>query len=153
VPPSNSEEANEIIPDVGRLPPDLEHFDDQELETHLSDLVREDGQVDMDELQIVVRRGVVHLEGAVPSEPEHEVLLNVLTDVAGIQDIVDHLEVQRLAWERDDRSKNQAAQEVAPGTIPDQEPYAGTEDITLTNEEGVNYESPGNPPPPPDRKD
>ena len=65
--------------------------------------------------------------------------------------IPENLEVQRLAWERDDRSKNEPAnepaKEVEPGTIPDPEPYGGTEDINLTNEEGVTYEPPENPPP------
>ena len=61
--------------------------------------------------------------------------------------IPENLEVQRLAWERDDRAKNEPAKEAPPGTIPDQEPYGGTEDINLTNEEGVTYEPPENPPP------
>jgi DnaK suppressor protein len=134
-------------PETGRLPSDLEQLDDEELAEHLAELVREDGQVEMDELQIRARNGVVYLEGAVPSEPQHEILLNILTDIAGVQEIVDNLEVQRLAWERDDRSKNEPAKEVEPGTIPDQEPYGGTEDINLANEEGVTYEPPENPPP------
>jgi RNA polymerase-binding protein DksA len=140
-------------PEAGRLPPDLEQLDDDELAEHLSELVREGGQVEMDELQIRTHSGVVYLEGAVPSESEHEVLLNVLTDVAGIQEIVDNLDVQRLAWERDSRSKNQPAQDRRPSKSPDQEPYGGTEDINLTKEEGVTYEPPENPPPPPHRKD
>jgi len=148
-----SEETDDIIPEEGRLPPDLQNLDDDELAAHLSDLIREDGQVEMEELEINVRRGVVYLEGAVPSEPEHAILLNILTDVAGLQDVVDRLEVQRLAWERDDRSKNQPAQEVTPGTIPNQEPYGGTENVTLATEEGVDYEPPVNPPPPSDRRD
>jgi hypothetical protein len=131
----------------------LDQLDDDEVAAQLSDLVRDDGQVEMDELEIRVRNGVVYLEGAVPSEPEHEILLNVLTDVAGVQDIVDHLEVQRLAWERDDRSKNQASQDVTPGTVRNQEPYGGTEDVVLSEEEGVTYEPPEKPPPPPNRKD
>jgi DnaK suppressor protein len=145
--------GSEDIPEAGRLPPDLDQLDDDEVAAQLSDLVRDDGQVEMDELEIRVRNGVIYLEGAVPSEPEHEILLNVLTDVAGVQDIVDHLEVQRLAWERDDRSKNQASQDVTPGTIPNQEPYGGTEDVVLSEEEGVTYEPPEKPPPPPNRKD
>ena len=79
--------------------------------------------------------------------------LNAITDVAGVQEIVDNLEVERLAWERDDRSKNEAAQDITPGTIPDQEPYGGTEDVILTQEEGVTYEPPVNPPVPPNRKE
>jgi hypothetical protein len=146
-------EPGDEPPAAGRLPPDLEQLDDDELAEHLIELVREDGQVDMNELQIGARSGVVYLEGAVPSESEHDVLLNILTDVAGIQEIIDNLDVQRLAWERDNRSKVESAEERQPGQIPDQEPYGGTEDINLSNEEGVTYEPPDNPPPPPHRKD
>jgi DnaK suppressor protein len=71
----------EDTPEAGRLPPDLEQLDDDELAEHLSELVREDGQVEMNELQIRAHNGVVYLEGAVPSQPQHDVLLNILTDV------------------------------------------------------------------------
>lgn len=143
----------EDLPDSGQLPPDLDQLDDEELAAELLDIIREDGQVDMEELEIHARNGVVYLEGAVPSEPEHEILRAILTDVAGVQDIVDHLEVQRLAWERDERSKDEASQDVTPGTLPDQEPYGGTDDVVLSEEERVPYEPPDNPPAPPNRKD
>ena len=42
-----------------------------------------------------------------------------------------------------------AHEAVQPGTIPRKEPYGGTEDPVLANEEGVDYEPPANPPPPP----
>lgn len=147
------EEESTIVPATGELPPDLEILDDQELAGYLEELVREDGRIDMHELQISTQKGVVYLEGALPSEPERQILLNLMTDVAGIQEIVDHLEIQRLAWERSDRSKPEDAQEIPAGNLHQQEPYGGTDDITLTKEEGVNYEPPDNPPPPPHRKD
>lgn len=84
--------------------------------------MREDGQVDMHELQIGARSGVVYLEGAVPSEAEYDVLLNILTDIAGIQEIVDNLDVQRLAWERNNRSKVESAQERQPARFPIKNP-------------------------------
>jgi DnaK suppressor protein len=145
-------DESELMPESGRLPPDLAMLDDEELQAHLADLVRQDERIDTQELEIVARNGVVYLEGALPSEPEHEVVLNILTDIAGVQDVVDHLEIQRLAWERTDRSAAQPATENPPRTYPDHEPYGGTEDITVTNEEGVNYDPPDNPPPP-HRKD
>src|SRR5918993_386827 len=147
------ESAEEESPASGPLPPDLELMDDEELRDHLRDLVSEDGQVDMHELQIIAHNGVIYLEGALPSEPEHAILLNTLTDVAGVQEIVDHLEVERLAWEREDRWKEEETQDVLPGTIPNQEPYGGTDDIVLADEEGVTYEPPENPPAPPHLKD
>ena len=76
------------------------------------------------------RNGFIYVDGALPSEPEHQILLNILTDTAGIRDIVDHLEVERLASERADLSKAEGTGNVLPGTIPDQESYGGTEDIT-----------------------
>jgi DnaK suppressor protein len=150
---SRGDQAGEERPDRGKLPPDLDQLDDQELRDHLSELVRDDGRVDMQELDIQARNGVVYVEGAIPSESQHAMLLNILTDLAGIQEIVDHLEVQRLAWEREDRWKEEKVQDVMPGTLPNQEPAAGTEDVVLSEEEGVAYKPPGGPPPPPNRKD
>lgn len=122
--------------------------DQEQLRDRLFELIREDGQVDTDELEISTRNGVVFLEGAVPSEVEHEILLNILTDVAGIREIQDSLEIQRLAWEREDRFKEEAVEEVQPGTIQKYEPYGGTEDPVLADEEGIDYEPPINQPPP-----
>jgi DnaK suppressor protein len=141
-------EGETTLPVSGRLPPDLDGLDDEELASYLSDLVREDGRIDAQELHISARAGVVYLEGALPSEPEHEMLRNIVTDVAGVGEIVDHLEIQRLAWERADRDKAGNAEDRPPGTYPDREPYGGTEDLNLTQEEGVNYDPPDNPPPP-----
>lgn len=147
-PQDNALDTDDELPARAILPPDLDGLDDRELADHLIALLREDGQIDMEELQLSARRGVIMLAGALPSEGEHQQLLNILTDVAGIHDIVDRLEVAPLAWERDDRSKNESAQDVTPGTIPDDEP-GSTEDIVLSTEEGVNYEPPINPPQPP----
>lgn len=146
-------EDETTFPPSGELPPDLEILDDDERTEYLNQLVRDDGRIDAQELQISTRQGVVYLEGALPSEPEHQMLLNLLTDVAGIRDIVDHLEIQRLAWERSDRSKAEDAREIPAGDLHDNEPYGGTEDVVLSQEEGVNYDPPENPPPPPHRKD
>src|SRR5919106_4454494 len=55
-------EQGDEPPATGHLPPDLEQLDDEELAQHLTELVREDGQVDMNELQIAARSGVVYLE-------------------------------------------------------------------------------------------
>ena len=48
-----------------------------------------------------------------------------------MQEIVDHLELERLAWEREDRWKEEDTQDVLPGTIANQEPYSGTDDLVL----------------------
>lgn len=126
----------------GRVPSDLILFSDRELEEYLREQVRADGRVDMDELRLVCRHGVVHLEGALPSEAEHSILRQLLTDVIGLEEIVDHLQVKELLWDREERSKAVPVEE-SPGG---RESY-GTEDIIESVEEGIDYVPPVRPTP------
>jgi DnaK suppressor protein len=134
--------VTEEAPARGQVPPDLTALSERELEEYLREQVREDGRVDTDELRLVCRHGVVHLEGALPSEAEHGILLALLTDVIGLQEIVDHLQINEVLWEREERSKAVAAESPLPG----REPY-GTEDIIESMEEGVDYVPPIQPVP------
>jgi RNA polymerase-binding transcription factor DksA len=127
----------------GKLPPDLEYLLDREVEQALRELVREDRRVDMEELRLVCRHGVVHLEGAVPSEAEHRMLVKLVTDVAGCEEVVDHVQVNELLWERPDRSRPGRAERVRPARF---EPV-GTEDVVESTEEGLDYVPPDRPPP------
>ncbi len=134
--------ASEEIPSSGPIPPDLTVLSERELEEYLREQIREDGRVDMEELRLVCRHGVVHLEGALPSEAEHSILLALLTDVIGLQEIVDHLQINEVLWEREERTKTI----VAEAPLPGREPY-GTEDIVESMEEGVDYVPPIQPVP------
>jgi DnaK suppressor protein len=127
----------------GRLPPDLEPLLDREVEQALRDLVRGDRRLDTDELRLACRRGVVHLEGAVPSEAEHRILLKLVTDVAGCEDVVDRLQVSGLLWERTERSPPGRSEPVRRRR---REP-AGTEDVVESTEEGLDWVPPDRPPP------
>lgn len=130
----------EETPRQGELPPDLTLLSNRELEEALRDTVREDGRVDMQELRIVARHGVVFLDGALPSEVEHQILLKLLTDVAGVKEIVDRLQINELLWEREDRDKPAVAPAVEVRPEPPQ-----TEDIVEAIEEGKEYIPPGEP--------
>ena len=44
-----------------------------------------------EELEISCRKGVVYLDGIIPSEIEHQVLLRTLTDVMDFSSIVDRI--------------------------------------------------------------
>src|SRR5581483_2260131 len=65
------------------------------------------------------RDGVIHLEGTVPSERQHQMVTELLQDVAGIGEVVDHLEVQRTSWENGDRPRSvpRAMTKVRPRTL------------------------------------
>ncbi|MCX8072266.1 MAG: TraR/DksA C4-type zinc finger protein [Candidatus Binatia bacterium] len=138
--PEATEEEEEATPKRGGLPGDLELLSDRELEEALRDTVREDGRVDMEELRIVARHGVVYLEGALPSELEHQILLKLLTDVAGVQEIVDRLQISELLWEREDRDKP-----VVPPAVEVRPEPPQTEDVVEAIEEGKEYAPPAEP--------
>src|SRR5262249_24717849 len=108
-----------------RLPADMSLLDDEEIEAALNDMVRDAGSIGMDELHISSRDGVIHLEGTVPSERQHQTITELLHDVAGIGDVVDQLEVHRTPWGKSGRSKAQSASERPADDDGDE-----TEDVT-----------------------
>jgi RNA polymerase-binding protein DksA len=132
----------ETVSHRGLVPPDLALLSDSEREEEIRERVRNDGRVDLEELRIVYRHGVVHLDGALPSETEHSILRHLLTDECGLQELVDHIQVKAVLWQREDRTK------VAPPVrqMPGEEPY-GTEDIVESLEEGLDYVPPVSPTP------
>jgi hypothetical protein len=124
------------------MPADLTLLDDDELVETIHEHLKEDGRVDTAELQIACRKGVVHLSGILPSETERQILLQTLTDVLGFKDIVDHLEVDKLLWEREGRTKQKPPEVLPPGQEP-----PGTEDIVDSTEEDKEFVAPSNPTP------
>ena len=122
-------------------------LNDDEVVRVLDELVRDDGRVDREELRISCRDGEVTLEGALPSDHERDIILALLRDEAGIERIVDRLEIERVAWERQER---------APGLEPElpddpeELPEALREEPTTT-QEPLRASSEGTPYTPPDR--
>ncbi|MBW1988650.1 MAG: TraR/DksA C4-type zinc finger protein [Deltaproteobacteria bacterium] len=77
---------------------------DEALADAVYDELSTDGRVSLDELTITARKGVLHLTGALPSEEEHQVLLEIVEDVMGLSDLVDTLRIDPVAWERENRT-------------------------------------------------
>ena len=113
-----------------------------EMVTGIKEQVREDGRIDTQELKIACRHGVVYLEGALPSEAEHRILLQIVTDVMGLKEVVDHLQIEELLWEREERFKEEPPEERLPWTEP-----SGTEDIMESTEENIDFVPPAGPTP------
>lgn len=134
--PHEAEEAPTSAPVTG----DLALLSDRDIEAHLRQTVREDGRIDTEELRIVCRHGIAYLDGAVPSAAEHQILRKLVSDVEGLGEIVDRLQVKELLWEREERTKAPPL-EVPPGLASD------TDDIVRSIEEGIGYTAPDQPPP------
>jgi RNA polymerase-binding protein DksA len=129
-------------PSVVPVPEDLSLLDDTELAEAIREHLKEDGRIDTQELRIACRKGVVHLSGALPSEAEHQILLQIVTDVLGLKEVVDRIQVEELLWERERRTKAKPPEVLPPGQEP-----AGTEDIVESTEEGKEFIAPGEPTP------
>ena len=123
-----------------RMPPDVSTLTDEEIEEHIRERLAEDGRVDVDELQMTFRRGVIYLDGALPSEEQHQVLLQYVTDFIGIQEIVDRLVINELLWEREDRTDRPEDGETSPGTLSE-----AMEDMIESDQEDREYEPPAGP--------
>jgi RNA polymerase-binding protein DksA len=76
---------------------------DREMLDAIADELRTDDRVDPEELDISCEEGVVYLEGILPSETEHQILLEVIEDTLGFDEIVDNLNIDQQAWERRER--------------------------------------------------
>jgi RNA polymerase-binding transcription factor DksA len=124
------------------IPGELNLLSDHEISETIREHLKEDGRIDMEELHVVCRKGVVYLSGKLPSEAEHQILLHTLTDVLGFKEIVDHLEVEQLVWQTEQR-----APERAPDVTARWEDAPGSEDIVETNEEGEEFVAPAKPTP------
>jgi DnaK suppressor protein len=136
------EEAPETAARPAPVPPDYNVLNEPELAEAIREHLHSDGRIDMEELRIVCRHDAVHLTGSVPSETEHQILLHILTDIMGLTEVVDRLQITEILWERDDRSKEDPAAEP-----PAWEEAGGTHDITESEEDGVDFVPPDRPVP------
>jgi len=87
-----------------RSPHDLSLLTDRDREEMIREQVQEDGRVDMGDLRITSKEGVLHLGGRLPNEPQHRILLQLLSSFQGLDDIIDEVEVEDLLWEQEKRS-------------------------------------------------
>jgi len=81
-----------------------EALGDDEMQEIIQDALQRDGRVEMEELDITCEDGVVYLNGVLPGNLKHEILLEIINDTLGFDDIVDDIKIDRQPWERRERS-------------------------------------------------
>ena len=74
---------------------DYEGMSDEQLEAEIHDHIQKDGRIDQEDLVVTVRKGLVTLKGTLPDEEEHRILLQILTDVMGLDRIKDRIAVHK----------------------------------------------------------
>jgi hypothetical protein len=124
------------------LPPDLEGLPDEEILRYILNELEEDGRVDLEELTIKCHRGVIHIDGFLPSEAEHQVLLEILLDGIGIATLTDHVTIDPLLWETDERThgrRDPDEEEETDEALPDDDE---TSDAYVSRTSGAPLEPP-----------
>ena len=83
---------------------DKEALTDEEIQEIINDALQEDGRVEMEELDIICEDGVVYLNGVLPSDSKHEILLEIINDTLDFNETVDNIKIDRQPWERRERT-------------------------------------------------
>jgi DnaK suppressor protein len=99
--PSSKEMHGSARPD---FPPEYKALSDDQLLDAIYDHLRNDGRVDMQELDISCEKGVIYVDGALPSRESRQILLDIFENVMSLPDIVDKTRIERALWERADRT-------------------------------------------------
>jgi len=81
-----------------------EALTDEELVATIQDALQTDGRVDLEELDIGCEDGALFLSGVLPSDSQHEILLEIVNDVLDFDETVDNIKIDRQPWERPERS-------------------------------------------------
>jgi DnaK suppressor protein len=87
-------------------PEGYRNLSDEELHDLIMQHLRDDGRIGLEELDVTCRNGEIHLDGTVPSETEHQIVLQILTDFICSSAIIDHLRTNEWLFEREDRTPN-----------------------------------------------
>jgi DnaK suppressor protein len=138
--------AREVIT-AAELPAEYQDLNDKGLREVIWEHLRNDGRIDLEELEIRCRKGVLYLEGVIPSDDEHDILLQILTDNMGFEAIIDRLEINKLIWEREKRSAGTTEPELGSEKRKIYEIDELAEDVFESQEEEKPYMFPDRPPP------
>ncbi|MHB8109714.1 MAG: TraR/DksA family transcriptional regulator [Syntrophorhabdaceae bacterium] len=103
------------------LPPDLEGLSDEEIVRYVYDEIARDGRVDIDEVSIGSSKGILHIDGVLPSEAERQILIELLLDGIGFEDIIDHISINPLPWESAERASGRRDKDIEEEEVPSDE--------------------------------
>lgn len=112
-----------------------EGMNDEEVVESIYDAIRRKGGIETEELAVSCEDGVVYLEGTLPSEAKHQILIELIEDTLGYHEVVDNLVIDRVAWEREDRAPGDDPKADVPKTSSQIDGQDEDVDTTLSENE------------------
>lgn len=107
-----------------------EALTDEEMLDAILDELQSDDRVETQELEISCEEGVVYLDGVLPSETDHQILLEIINDVLSFNEVVDDLSIDRQLWERVDRRPDEGAGHASAEELAGEDKEAGVDPHT-----------------------
>ncbi len=121
----------------------IEGLSNEELKELILEHLREDG-VDPETIEVEVQDGPrVILKGKVDSGTQHEMIKQIITDIVGVEDIID--EIMVIQGVDDDEILEEDEEEEEKDVYDEDEEDTGTEDAFRAVEDGIPYIPPTNP--------
>jgi DnaK suppressor protein len=117
--------TTEVMPS-GKLPDKYQGLSNDAIVNRIYNRLRTDRRINTDHLKVTVRRGIVYLEGVLSGEPEHQMVMQTLTDIMGFSSIVDRLDVNEFFRADED----QAEGPYPDAATPDDQMLYGQEDLS-----------------------
>jgi RNA polymerase-binding protein DksA len=96
--------AARIAADEGAVHERVDRLTDLEVTTLLLDRLSEDDRIDIDDLDVECRAGIVHLSGTLPNDVQHEFLRQEVMEVLGFCNVDDRIEIGGISWEEQQSS-------------------------------------------------
>ncbi len=113
----DEEETEEEGEEEVDFPAELEGLSDEQLESVVLDAFREDGSVNLEELTVSCHHGKLRLSGFVPDKKHLSHLRQIVYDELGFRDVEDTIKVDRIPWERNERTPDMEPEETAEDDI------------------------------------
>lgn len=92
----------EEVTGTTRIPDEYQGLTDEQIVLAIYERLYSDERIDAEELKISFRKGILCLEGTVPDELDHEIIIQTITDVMGFTAIADQIGVGELMLEAPD---------------------------------------------------
>jgi len=102
-------EMTEVV-GTAKIPDEFQDLTGEQIVGLIYERLQSDEKIETEELKIAVRKGVLYLDGIVADSSEHEMVIQILTDVMGFSAIVDRIELNEMVT--DDADEGGADREV-----------------------------------------
>lgn len=86
----------------GKVPDEFQGLPNEQIIHLVYERLQSDERIETEDLKITFRKGVMFLDGSLPGEAEHELVMQILTDSMGFSAIVDRIAANDLVTEQDE---------------------------------------------------